>query len=71
MQVNGSVLSRKDGLHVVAYYEHWSVKEVYKRTDKCLFLEQQEIHEHIMRRNILLNVTTTVIPICHCDLLGY
>jgi len=24
--------AEKDGLHVVAYYEHWSVKEVYKKT---------------------------------------
>jgi uncharacterized protein YnzC (UPF0291/DUF896 family) len=59
-----------DGLHVVAYYELWSVNEVDKK-NKCLFLEQQEIHQQIMRQNVLLHVKTTVTPICHCDLLGY
>jgi len=61
-----SCYAEKDGLHVLAYYEHWSVNEKYKITNVYSW-NKQEIHQQIMRRNVLLHVKTTVTPICHYD----
>jgi len=68
MQVNGFDLDL-DESHVVAYYEHWSVNEVYNKTSVYSWSNRNSTNKSW--DEMYYPFKTTVTSICHCDLLGY